>query len=235
MIISSSLYNNYTGSSLYLLWRASMDNAEDVVLTGEAPGHFFGVSVSTAGDVNGDGYSDVIVGAERFNENTGSANIFYGGIKMNEVTDLTLTGEAINDKFGFSVSTAGDVNRDGFSDVIVGAKEYYYTTGRTYLFYGGVTMDSITDIVLTGVQQNNQFGISVSTAGDQLTRNDTVKVYLRNASPPYALTDSALGIIDSISFSRLFKFLVAPSGYYYLVVKHFNTIETWSKSEVNIW
>ena len=48
---------------IYILVEHAMDNTADVILTGEAAGDNFGYSVSTAGDVNGDGYSDVIVGA----------------------------------------------------------------------------------------------------------------------------------------------------------------------------
>ncbi|MBK8550150.1 MAG: hypothetical protein IPL53_03475 [Ignavibacteria bacterium] len=65
---------------------------------------------------------------------------------------------------------------------------------------------------------------------NQLSRNDNVTVYLRNAAAPYAIVDSASGVIDSISFTDQFTFSNAPSGSYYLVVKHFNSIETWSRN-----
>ncbi len=55
-------------------------------------------------------------------------------------------------------------------------------------------------------------------------------LYLRDGTAPYRLRDSARAVIDSISFSGLFSFLETPSGTYYLVVRHFNSIETWSKS-----
>lgn len=63
-----------------------------------------------------------------------------------------------------------------------------------------------------------------------LMRKDSVNVYLRNVSPPYALADSVQGTIDSISFSSMLNFKNAFSGTYYLVIKHFNCVETWSKS-----
>lgn len=69
-----------------------------------------------------------------------------------------------------------------------------------------------------------------STTFNQLTRKDTVKVYLRNSSPPYSLVDSAQRTIDSISFSGLFNFNNSFSGNYYIVAKHLNCIETWSKN-----
>ena len=82
-----------------------MNNTADVTMTGEATGNYFGYSVSTAGDVNGDGYSDVIVGAHQYSTNTGRAYIYYGGASMDNTADVTMTGEAANNYFGTSVST----------------------------------------------------------------------------------------------------------------------------------
>ena len=65
---------------------------------------------------------------------------------------------------------------------------------------------------------------------NELVRKDPVTVYLRNASAPYAIVDSATAVIDSISFTGQFTFSNASSGQYYIVVKHFNSIETWSRS-----
>jgi len=65
---------------------------------------------------------------------------------------------------------------------------------------------------------------------NQLNRRDTVTLYLRDGTAPYRMRDSARAVIDTISFSGLYTFLEAPSGTYYLVVRHFNSIETWSKS-----
>ena len=79
---------------------------------------------------------DVIVGAEP-EELTGFAHIFFGGITMDNSADLTLSGVAFDDKFGNSVSTTGDVNRDGYSDVIVGAPGNDAggtVAGRAYLY-----------------------------------------------------------------------------------------------------
>ena len=112
----------------------TIDNTADVTITGEATNYNLGYSVSTAGDVNGDGYSDVIVGAYRYSTNIGRAYIYYGGASMNNVADVTMTGETAGDYFGISASTAGDVNGDGYSDVIVGAYGYSANTGRAYIY-----------------------------------------------------------------------------------------------------
>jgi len=85
-----------------------------------------GASVATAGDVNGDGYSDVIVGSPNENNQTGRAYLFLGGpggLATTPVPGLSLAGVAANDRFGASVQTAGDTNGDGLSDVVIGAPQ----------------------------------------------------------------------------------------------------------------
>jgi len=64
---------------------------------------------------------------------------------------------------------------------------------------------------------------------NSLSRKDTVKAYLQSSSFPYSLVDSAKAVIDSSSFSGILTFNNAPSGTYYIVMKHFQSIETWSK------
>ncbi len=66
-------------------------------------------------------------------------------------------------------------------------------------------------------------------SANQLNRRDTVSMYLRDAVSPYRLRDSAKEIIDTITFSATYNFTNTLSGNYYLVVKYFNTIETWSE------
>ncbi|MBK6505303.1 MAG: FG-GAP repeat protein [Ignavibacteria bacterium] len=144
-----------------------MNNTADVVMTGAATGDLFGISVRSAGDVNGDGYSDVIIGANRsYSSWTGGANIYFGGSSMNNTADVILVGEAAYNLFGFSVSSAGDVNGDGFSDVIVAAYGYYSNTGRAYIYFGGVAMNNTADLIMTGEAIDSYYGVSVSTAGD---------------------------------------------------------------------
>jgi len=65
---------------------------------------------------------------------------------------------------------------------------------------------------------------------NQISSRDSVVVYLRDAAFPYAKRDSAKGVIDSLSFYSLFTFTNAPTGRYYIVVKHFQCIETWSRA-----
>lgn len=64
----------------------------------------------------------------------------------------------------------------------------------------------------------------------KMVRDDTVQVYLRSATSPYAAVDSAIAIVDSATFTGQFTFQNAASGTYYLDVRHFNSLETWSRS-----
>ena len=65
-----------------------------------------------------------------------------------------------------------------------------------------------------------------------LNRKDTLKAYLRNINPPYLIVDSANGLNDTLTFSTPFKFRKTPSGNYYLSVRTFNSIETWSTAGI---
>ena len=138
--------------------------------TGDTASDFFGISVSGAGDVNGDGRADFIVGANADDPagggtNAGSAYVFSGA-------DGSLlyqrTGDTASDFFGYSVSMAGDVNGDGRADFIVGARfddpaGGGNSAGSAYVFSGA---DGGLLYQRTGDSASDNFGWSVSGAGD---------------------------------------------------------------------
>lgn len=104
-----------------------------------------GWSVASAGDVNGDGFDEVIVGADRYDngqENEGAAFVYHGSALGLKTTSGWM-GES-NQEYGYyggSVATAGDVNKDGHSDVLIGAPSYdsgeNYDSGVVFLYRGG--------------------------------------------------------------------------------------------------
>jgi len=133
----------------------------------------FSYSVASAGDVNGDGFSDVIVGVPGGNHGTGSAAIFLGSSTGTLTTPATvLYGLNSGDNFGINVGTAGDVNGDGYSDVIVKTE-----AGPVYLYQGGptglpATVNTtganavFTDGVNSEADAEFQNHLSIASAGD---------------------------------------------------------------------
>jgi hypothetical protein len=111
--------------------------ASPTVIAG--PASNFGYSVWGADDVNGDGYADVIVGAQEASSATGAAYVYLGGSGGISTTPApTLLGPGgTNGFFGCAVSGAGDVNGDGYSDVVVGAFEVSSAVGAAYVYFGG--------------------------------------------------------------------------------------------------
>jgi len=164
--------SGYYGVGVVLIYFGgkAMDTSPDVVLRGQSSYDSFGYSVSGAGDVNRDGYDDVIVGAP-YNDaggaETGRAYLFLGGAPMDAVADYNLTGSAVYDNFGYSVSGAGDVNGDGFADIAVGTPSAgSYDNGQARLFFGAKNIIIGNYLELTGEANYDQFGASVSDAGD---------------------------------------------------------------------
>lgn len=145
---------------------STMDGDADVVLTETEANSFFGSSVAAAGDLNSDGYDDVIVGSYGFNGSDGRALIYFGGENMTDSANVILEGKESSENFGGSVSSAGDVNKDGFDDIIIGAKGYTRSTGRAYIFWGDTTMADTAAVILTGEKSRSEFGVSVASAGD---------------------------------------------------------------------
>ncbi len=133
----------------------------------------FGNSVASAGDVNGDGYSDVIIGAFQYddgtNTNEGRAFVYHGSAAGLSATPGSTPDDAdqAGAVFGSSVASAGDVNRDGYSDVIIGAPNFS-AQGRAFVYHGAATGLAATpnNVIDDGVTANAKFGNSVASAGD---------------------------------------------------------------------
>jgi hypothetical protein len=134
----------------------------------------FGVSIAAAGDVNGDGYGDVIVGASEFDNGQlgeGKAFVYHGSpAGLPATPDWSVEGGQVGANFGVSVGAAGDVNGDGYDDVIVGANFYdngQTDEGRAYVYHGSASGLSPTpNWIAEGNQADAVFGYSSRTAGD---------------------------------------------------------------------
>ncbi|MEO0083252.1 MAG: T9SS type A sorting domain-containing protein [candidate division WOR-3 bacterium] len=151
------------GSVYIYLGGNPMDTICDYHIVGE--GGSFGQAVGS-GDVNGDGYSDLIVGAYLARVNGGHIGpgrvyIYFGGPNFNTIPDVILNGGHCNDLegFGSTVAGGGDVNGDGISDVIVGAGNFgNIIQGRIYIYFGGNPMDTSYDVAMSGEGTWHQLG-----------------------------------------------------------------------------
>jgi hypothetical protein len=134
------------------------------------------ISVASAGDVNGDGYDDLIIGEALLSAGTGQAHLVLGpvtgDVNVNSAADATFVGERYDDWTGWSVASAGDVNGDGYDDVLVGAYGDYdggYYAGAADLVLGPVTGRfelSAADAKFIGEDGSDLAGYSVASAGD---------------------------------------------------------------------
>jgi hypothetical protein len=134
------------------------------------PNALYGESVATAGDVNGDGYSDVIVGAPFYNDGEieeGAAFVYLGAPSgVSAVAHWSRQSNVPETNLGWSVATAGDVNGDGYSDVIVGWP-FDDPGGTAFVHHGSATGLSATAAwSANSTVEGGRYGFSVATAGD---------------------------------------------------------------------
>ena len=150
-----------------------------------------GFSVHSAGDVNGDGFADVIIGSfeqDSSSVDAGTAYVVYGHAGGFSSIDLhtpltpsqgfTITGVSAQDRLGYMVSGAGDVNGDGFDDVMVSAiynDDNGHSAGATYVVFGKAsglgtvnlsTLDSSQGFKILGEHATDYSGYSIAAAGD---------------------------------------------------------------------
>lgn len=111
----------------------------------------FGRSVSSAGDINGDGFGDIVVGAPGADGFKGRAYVFLrsaDGLVEPPIVRAGRDGEAMGGEFGSCVRGVGDMNGDGLADVVVGAANQAFHAGRAYAYAGTQGGLSTTEIVL---------------------------------------------------------------------------------------
>jgi hypothetical protein len=173
---------------------SALDGANGFVINGVDDGDRLGTSVSGAGDVNADGIDDVIVGAPFAspgnNSSAGESYVIFGHTGPFEASlelstldggnGFVINGIDADDRSGYSVSAAGDVNGDGADDVVIGAAaadpggnvyagESYVVFGQVGIFPASVeltALDGSNGFVINGIDAIDFSGISVSAAGD---------------------------------------------------------------------
>jgi len=171
---SGSKYADPAGSSYIVFGKASgftasldltsLNGSNGFRLAGDASGDSTGISVSAAGDVNGDGFDDLIVGASGADPsgklNAGSTYVVFGKASgfaatlnlstLNGANGFRLDGAAAGDNSGISVKAAGDVNGDGFADLVIGANQAdpggNTSAGSSYVLFGGNFTGAVTKL-----------------------------------------------------------------------------------------
>jgi hypothetical protein len=173
---------------------ATIDGSEGIALIGAADGTEFGTTVASAGDFNNDGIDDVVIGAltgrNRSGDITGTAYVFYGhtgvfgadfsAADLNGGNGFVMNGVTEDDRFGEALASAGDINNDGFDDIVIGAPNSSASgingSGHAYVIFGhdntaaaafdASALNGTNGFVLPGVSSFDRMGKAVASAGD---------------------------------------------------------------------
>jgi hypothetical protein len=176
----------YGGTSWVISGLGSLQEGQGLTITETNTGCKLGYAVAIGGDVNGDTWSDMLIGAPGCNSNTGKAYLIYGKSfttsfdvgSLTTTQGIVISGAYANDQVGNSVSVGGDFNGDGKADIVIGAPGYAGNTGAVFLIYGSATLGNIAiqglttaqGVKIIGETGNSYTGCSVSLTGD--TNND---------------------------------------------------------------
>jgi rubrerythrin len=215
----------------------SLINVADanMIMLGESIGDKFGFSVHHAGDVNGDGVSDVIVGAP-YHDNgaktyAGAVYVFEGGASMDNIIDWSFKGEQTNDHLGWSVSFAGNLCGDGLTYLIVGAPnndDGGVDAGKAYLLTIMPNKPLITNILATPSIQNIGGYVNITCDVTALSGVDEVWVNITLPGGGYNNVSMTQGVGNQWFYNNNYSI---PGLYQYTIWAK-DTLGNWTKSDV---
>ncbi len=215
LLIGAPNYSSSTGR-VYLVTSAStgstsLTSSAAATLTGESTADYAGASVAAAGDVNGDGAADFLIGAtydDDVGSNAGAAYLFLGpvtGSASMSTADGKLRGYSSSDYLGAGVAGGGDLNADGYDDMAIFASGY--SSGTVYLvngpYTGSSTITSVDDAYWTytgSVTMAVGGDLDGDGVGDVLLGQQTynqVSAFFGPLSGSYTSTDGDLDISSS--------------------------------------
>ncbi|MCI4644319.1 MAG: Ig-like domain-containing protein [Hyphomonadaceae bacterium] len=166
-----------------------LDGSNGFTMDGLAAEDITGRGVSTAGDLNGDGIDDIIIGAplaDANGSNSGAVYVVYGTNSgfaanvdlstLNGTNGFTILGENADAQSGFDLANLGDINGDGIDDILIGSTSKFGNTNGSYVVFGNSSgfsstldlgsLDGSNGFQMPDITGGDNTGFSVSSAGD---------------------------------------------------------------------
>jgi hypothetical protein len=207
-LISAVYYSteiDYVGAAYLYLGTGEDTFTPGLTIVGDEFFGYLGLSVANAGDINGDNYSDILIGGF-----FGEVLLILGSNNPSASQIIAFKENQASQYFGGCVSSVGDINRDGFDDFIIGDgtnESNGYYSGRAYVYLGGPIIDTLPDFILDGETEYSLFGETVTCAGDA-NGDDYSDIII--GAPGYKIGDHEVGRV-----------------YLYLGSSDFDTIPDW--------
>lgn len=209
---------------------SSLNGHNGFIIQGQNAADKAGYALNSAGDINGDGFDDIIIGADGANESyvilgeSLPTTTLFDLATLNGSNGFVIQGSTATDKAGIAVAQAGDINGDGFADLLVGAS-YADPGGRTdagasYVIFGSASvglaatfnlsaLNGINGFSLNGVSNDDHTGIAVSHAGDFNGDGFDDLIVGANQADPNSISNAGSAYVI---FGRDFTGLVSQTG-----------------------
>ncbi len=179
--------------------------SRDVKINGVTDYDYTGTSVSASGDLDHDGYDDIVIGACQCGGGNGKTYVIYGSSSLSSTINLssaiTLTGEQNFDKAGSSVSIVGDINNDTYDDLVIGAPgddSAFTDGGSIYIIYGSstrLTSRSLSDASIVQISGGREYGNTGSAITGGNINNDSYDDILIGTPQQYDPAGGRVNII----------------------------------------